>query len=97
MRYQFWHDFRQRADHSPVLYGLNETRPSQDKDDEQEVFITALAQISRWLCTTHPDAAGGEYVMFTMKVWEPACRSLILTVYGTCMPMLNLTRRGVRY
>lgn len=47
MRYQFWHDFLGNAPTiPPVLYGLNETRPSQDKDDEQEVFYTtALAQI----------------------------------------------------
>ena len=46
MRYQFWHDFLGNAPTiPPVLYGLNETRPSQDKDDEQEVFYTtALAQ-----------------------------------------------------
>ncbi len=31
---------RQRADHSAGALRLNETRPSQDKDDEQEVFYT---------------------------------------------------------
>ena len=41
MRYQFWHDFLGNSPTiPPVLYGLNETRPSQDKDDEQEVFYT---------------------------------------------------------
>ena len=41
MRIQFWRDFLSRAPAiPPVLYGLNETRPSIEKDDEQEVFYT---------------------------------------------------------
>lgn len=63
-----------------VLYGLNETRPSQDKDDEQEVFYTtALArdQADGYVLTGHPVMLqGGEYVMFTYEGLRPACRSL---------------------
>ena len=46
MRVQFWQDFLNRAPtFTPLLYGLNETRPSLEKDDEQEVFYTtALPQ-----------------------------------------------------
>ncbi|STE88642.1 right origin-binding protein [Escherichia coli] len=69
----------------------------QDKDDEQEVFYTtALAQDQgRWLCTDgHPVMLqGGEYVMFTYEGLGTGVQEFILTVYGTCMPMLNLTRR----
>ncbi len=37
---------RQRADHSASALRPEETRPSQDKDDEQEVFYTtALPRI----------------------------------------------------
>lgn len=58
MRYQFWHDFLGNSPTiPPVLYGLNETRPSQDKDDEQEVFYTtALAQdqADGYVLTGHP-------------------------------------------
>lgn len=72
MRYQFWHDFLGNAPTiPPVLYGLNETRPSQDKDDEQEVFYTtALArdQADGYVLTGHPVMLqGGEYVMFTYE------------------------------
>lgn len=81
----------------PVLYGLNETRPSQDKDDEQEVFYTtALAQdqADGYVLTGHPVMLqGGEYVMFTYEGLGTGVQEFILTVYGTCMPMLNLTRR----
>lgn len=76
MRYQFWHDFLGNAPTiPPVLYGLNETRPSQDKDDEPVML------------------QGGEYVMFTYEGLGTGVQEFILTVYGTCMPMLNLTRR----
>ena len=75
----------------------NETRPSQDKDDEQEVFYTtALAQdqADGYVLTGHPVMLqGGEYVMFTYEGLGTGVQEFILTVYGTCMPMLNLTRR----
>ena len=95
---QFWHDFLGNAPTiPPVLYGLNETRPSQDKDDEQEVFYTtALAQdqADGYVLTGHPVMLqGGEYVMFTYEGLGTGVQEFILTVYGTCMPMLNLTRR----
>ncbi|MCT9788861.1 MDR efflux pump AcrAB transcriptional activator RobA [Escherichia coli] len=98
MRYQFWHDFLGNSPTiPPVLYGLNETRPSQDKDDEQEVFYTtALAQdqADGYVLTGHPVMLqGGEYVMFTYEGLGTGVQEFILTVYGTCMPMLNLTRR----
>ncbi|HCW1425490.1 TPA: GyrI-like domain-containing protein [Escherichia coli] len=72
-------------------------RPSQDKDDEQEVFYTtALAQdqADGYVLTGHPVMLqGGEYVMFTYEGLGTGVQEFILTVYGTCMPMLNLTRR----
>ncbi len=36
---------------------------------------------------------GGEYVMFTYEGLGSGLQEFILTVYGTCMPMLSLTRR----
>lgn len=39
------------------------------------------------------DPEGGEYVMFTYEGLGTGLQEFILTVYGTCMPMLNLTRR----
>ncbi|MDI8990141.1 MDR efflux pump AcrAB transcriptional activator RobA, partial [Salmonella enterica] len=98
MRVQFWHDF---LGHSPtippVLYGLNETRPSMEKDDEQEVFYTTALpqeQADGYVQSAHPVLLqGGEYVMFTYEGLGTGVQDFILTVYGTCMPMLNLTRR----
>ncbi|ECE1058661.1 MDR efflux pump AcrAB transcriptional activator RobA [Salmonella enterica subsp. enterica] len=98
MRVQFWHDF---LGHSPtippVLYGLNETRPSMEKDDEQEGFYTTALpqeQADGYVQSAHPVLLqGGEYVMFTYEGLGTGVQDFILTVYGTCMPMLNLTRR----
>ena len=36
---------------------------------------------------------GGEYVMFAYEGRGTGVQEFILTVYGTCMPMLNLNRR----
>ncbi|MNT89275.1 Right origin-binding protein [compost metagenome] len=36
---------------------------------------------------------GGDYVMFTYEGLGTGVQEFILTVYGTCMPMLNLNRR----
>ena len=98
MRVQFWRDFLGNSPSiPPVLYGLHEPRPSLEKDDEQEVFYTtALAQdqADGYVLTGHPVMLqGGEYVMFTYEGLGTGVQEFILTVYGTCMPMLNLTRR----
>ncbi|ENR8891213.1 MDR efflux pump AcrAB transcriptional activator RobA [Citrobacter koseri] len=97
MRVQFWQDFLSQAPTiPPLLYGLNETRPSLEKDDEQEVFYTtALPQehANGYVPSAQPvTLQGGEYVMFTYEGLGTGVQEFILTVYG-CMPMLNLTRR----
>lgn len=79
-----------------MLYGLHEPRPSL-KDDEQEVFYTTaltpeMANGHSAACPSS-DPEGGEYVMFTYEGLGTGLQEFILTVYGTCMPMLNLTRR----
>ncbi|MFL3517821.1 MDR efflux pump AcrAB transcriptional activator RobA [Citrobacter cronae] len=95
MRIQFWRDFLGHAPSiPPVLY---ETRPSIEKDDEQEVFYTTALtpeQANGYVPSAQPILLqGGEYVMFTYEGLGTGVQEFILTVYGTCMPMLNLTRR----
>ncbi|MDO1871269.1 GyrI-like domain-containing protein, partial [Escherichia coli] len=47
-----------------------------------------------YVLTEHPVLLqGGEYVLFTYEGLGTGVQDFILTVYGTCMPMLNLTRR----
>ena len=98
MRVQFWREFLANTPSiPPTLYGLHEPRPSMDKDDEQEVFYTTALTpelANGHLHNAHPvTLEGGEYVMFTYEGLGTGLQEFILTVYGTCMPMLNLTRR----
>ncbi|MGU0044537.1 GyrI-like domain-containing protein [Escherichia coli] len=101
MRYQFWHDFLGNAPTiPPVLYGLNERVRVRIKTTNKRYSIpTALAQdqADGYVLTGHPVMLqGGEYVMFTYEGLGTGVQEFILTVYGTCMPMLNLTRRKGR-
>ncbi|HKN04525.1 MAG TPA: MDR efflux pump AcrAB transcriptional activator RobA [Buttiauxella sp.] len=98
MRIQFWTQFLGNSPTLPrVLYGLHEPRPSIEKDDEQEVFYTtALApeMASGFLPDSHPvKLEGGDYVQFDYEGPGTGLQDFILTIYGTCMPSLNLTRR----
>lgn len=98
MRTQFWLRFLGQAPQFPkVLYGLHDPRPNSDKDDEQEVFYTtALAEDgdAPTLMDTHPiRVQGGEYAQFNYQGPTTGLQDFILTVYGTCMPSLQLTRR----
>jgi AraC family transcriptional activator of mar-sox-rob regulon len=63
-----------------VLYGLNETRPSIEKDDEQEVFYTTALtpeQANGYVPSAQPILLqGGEYVMFTYEGLGTGVQSL---------------------
>lgn len=98
MRIQFWREFLGNSPSLPrVLYGLHEPRPSLEKDDEQEVFYTTA--LTTDMVNGHLQNGqavkleGGEYIQFTYDGPGTGLQEFILTVYGTCMPMLNLTRR----
>ncbi|WP_318364090.1 MDR efflux pump AcrAB transcriptional activator RobA [Enterobacter sp.] len=98
MRIQFWREFLGNSPQLPAeLYGLHETRPGSEKDDEQEVFYTTAVtpeMANGHLQNAHPvTLEGGEYVMFTYEGPGNELQEFILTIYGTCMPMLDLTRR----
>ncbi|WP_024551227.1 MDR efflux pump AcrAB transcriptional activator RobA [Franconibacter helveticus 513] len=98
MRVQFWTQFLANCPTlPPELYGLNETRPSYEKDDEQEVFYTtALSPELADGCIQNARPVmleGGDYVQFTYEGPGSGLQEFILTVYGTCMPALGLTRR----
>ncbi|MDU2938202.1 MAG: MDR efflux pump AcrAB transcriptional activator RobA [Enterobacteriaceae bacterium] len=98
MRIQFWREFLGNYPALPrVLYGLHEPRPSLQKDDEQEVFYTTA--LTTDMVNGHLQNGqavkleGGEYIQFIYEGPGTGLQEFILTVYGTCMPMLNLTRR----
>ncbi|BDH47191.1 right oriC-binding transcriptional activator [Salmonella enterica subsp. enterica serovar Choleraesuis] len=98
MRTQFWNHFLSHSPSMPpVLYGLHESHPSLERDDEQEIMYTTavLPELANgmlpesWPVTL----AGGEYVQFNYSGPTEGLQAFVLTLYGTCMPMLNLTRR----
>ncbi len=98
MRVQFWRDFSATHRQSPrCSTGCMSRVRASEKDDEQEVFYTTALtpeMANGHLQHAHPvTLEGGEYVMFTYEGLGTGLQEFILTVYGTCMPMLNLTRR----
>ncbi|EMH4163181.1 MDR efflux pump AcrAB transcriptional activator RobA [Pluralibacter gergoviae] len=98
MRAQFWREFLGNAPSLPAeMYGLHEPRPSHDKDDEQEIFFTtalSAEMMNGYVQHAQPIAVdGGDYVMFSYEGLSSGLQEFILTVYGTCMPMLGLIRR----
>ena len=72
LRSQFWRQFLGDVETlPPVLYGLHHSRPSQEKDDEQEVLYTTALEPDQV-----PDKAqegqplvlpGGEFAMFSYE------------------------------
>ncbi|URQ61437.1 MDR efflux pump AcrAB transcriptional activator RobA [Pantoea alhagi] len=98
MRIHFWQQFLLETDTvPPVLYGLHQVRPSQEKDDEQEILYTTavpsdqLAKPMQSAQTVLLEA--GDYVQFNYEGPRSQLQDFILMLYGTCMPTLQLTRR----
>jgi AraC family transcriptional activator of mar-sox-rob regulon len=78
------------------LYGLHEPRPSLEKDDEQEVFYTTALtpeMANGHLHNAQPVSGRRRVCHVRYEGLGTGVQEFILTVYGTCMPMLNLTRR----
>lgn len=98
MRVHFWRQFLTETDMIPaILYGMNQSRPSAEKDDEQEILYTTAVpsdSMSRTLpATQNVVMPSGEYVQFTYEGLRVNLQEFILMLYGTCMPTLQLTRR----
>lgn len=98
MRIHFWQQFLTETDTvPPLLYGLHQSRPSDEKDDEQEVLYTTavpvelLPQTMKSTQTVLLEA--GVYAQFHYHGPVRDLHKFILLVYGTCMPILGLTRR----
>lgn len=101
MRTQFWRHFlSQSPTIPPVLYGLHEPRANTEKDDEQEVYYTTALppeMVNGHIADVQPvHLEGGDYVQFNYEGPAEGLQDFVLTLYGTCMPTLNLTRRAGR-
>jgi len=98
MRLHFWRQYIGDAKTlPPVLYGLHHSRPSHEKDDEQEVLYTTAIEpqhLQEHIQEGQPiELHEGEYVQFHFKGSPDSLQEFILTLYGTCLPLLELTRR----
>ncbi|AXF77308.1 MDR efflux pump AcrAB transcriptional activator RobA [Erwinia tracheiphila] len=98
MRMHFWRQFLTETDTiPPVLYGLHQSRPSMEKDDEQEILYTTAVPsntVPHAITATQTVVLeGGEYVQFTYEGPRTNLQDFILLIYGSCMPTLQLTRR----
>ncbi len=98
MRSHFWRQFLTETDSvPPVLYGLHQVRPSQEKDDEQEILYTTALPENQTPATLRNTQQvvleAGDYVQFNYEGPRSGLLDFILLIYGTCMPTLQLTRR----
>ncbi|WP_413735345.1 MDR efflux pump AcrAB transcriptional activator RobA [Sodalis sp. RH21] len=98
LRIQFWRHYLGEAKTiPPVLYGLNDSRPSQEKDDEQEILYTTAIEPQDVPENVHNgqpiELAGGDYAQFIYDGPSDGLQNFILSLYGTCLPTLKLTRR----
>ena len=98
MRMHFWKQFLLETDTvPPVLYGLHQVRASHEKDDEQEILYTTAVPADPMAKNMHSGQSvileAGDYVQFTYNGPRNELQEFILLLYGTCMPMMELTRR----
>jgi AraC family transcriptional activator of mar-sox-rob regulon len=98
LRAQFWRQYLGEAETlPPVLYGLHHSRPSQERDDEQEVLYTTALEphhVPANVQEGQPTVLqGGEYAMFNYQGPSSGLQDFILMLYGTCLPALELRRR----
>lgn len=101
MRTQFWKNFLGNTSTlPPLLYGLHEAHPSKEKLDEQEVFYTTALlrdvahNYTQGISGIRPiELDGGDYVKFVYQGQKEGLQEFVMTLYGSCMPELNLIRR----
>lgn len=97
MRSHFWRQYIGEAKTlPPILYGLHHSRPSQEKDDEQEVLYTTALEAQHLPENVEGQPIvlqHGEYAMFHYNGTPEHLQEFILTLYSTCLPTLKLTRR----
>ncbi|NDL61355.1 MDR efflux pump AcrAB transcriptional activator RobA [Acerihabitans arboris] len=98
LRIQFWRQYLGEAKTiPPVLYGLNHSRPNQEKDDEQEILYTTAIEphdVPENVQNGQPIALeGGDYAQFIYNGPSDGLQSFILSLYGTCLPTMKMTRR----
>lgn len=98
MRVHFWRQYLGEAKCiPPLLYGLHHARPSKDKEDEHDVLYTTAVEPEHVPEGVHPGEPitlpGGEYALFIYAGPTDALQDFIISLYDTCLPTFELTRR----
>ncbi|MFC3396742.1 MDR efflux pump AcrAB transcriptional activator RobA [Brenneria rubrifaciens] len=98
IRLHYWRQFLGETQAvPPVLYGLHHSQPSKEKDDEQEVLYTTALEPRHLSEGVHPGEAmtlpGGDYALFIYNGPTDGLQDFIITLYDTCLPTFQLTRR----
>ncbi|MEL7628157.1 MDR efflux pump AcrAB transcriptional activator RobA [Pectobacterium aroidearum] len=98
IRVHYWKQFLgETSCIPPVLYGLHYSRPSKDKDDEIEMLCTTALEPQYLPNDVHTGdpitLPGGDYAMFVYEGPKDGLQDFIITLYDTCLPTLQLTRR----
>ncbi|CBJ82638.1 transcriptional activator for resistance to antibiotics, organic solvents and heavy metals (AraC/XylS family) (right origin-binding protein) [Xenorhabdus bovienii str. Jollieti] len=98
MRHGFWVNYLQHAETLPPrLYGLHHSDLSAEHEDEQTVFYTTAIEPEYATFNTQDNRPvvlpGGDYISFSYFGGKEQLKEFLFTVYGICLPKLNITRR----
>ncbi|CDH20965.1 transcriptional activator for resistance to antibiotics, organic solvents and heavy metals (AraC/XylS family) (right origin-binding protein) [Xenorhabdus bovienii str. kraussei Quebec] len=98
MRHGFWVNYLQHAKTLPPrLYGLHHSDLSAEHEDEQTVFYTTAIEPAYATFDTQDNRPvvlpGGDYISFSYFGGKEQLKEFLFTVYGICLPKLNITRR----
>ncbi|MDX7991079.1 MDR efflux pump AcrAB transcriptional activator RobA [Xenorhabdus littoralis] len=98
MRHDFWINYLQHAEVLPPrLYGLHHTTLSTEHEDEHTVFYTTAIEPEYATFDTKGNnpvvLPGGDYISFSYFGEKEQLQEFLFTIYGFCLPKLNITRR----
>ncbi|MBI6549055.1 MDR efflux pump AcrAB transcriptional activator RobA [Xenorhabdus lircayensis] len=98
MRHNFWINYLRNAEVLPPrLYGLHHTTLSMEHEDEQTVFYTTAIEPEYATFDTKDSSPvilpGGDYISFSYFGDKEQLQDFLFTIYGVCLPTLNITRR----
>ncbi|MEB2704034.1 helix-turn-helix domain-containing protein [Citrobacter koseri] len=97
----FWHEFLSGIDKAlsipPLLYGIHESHPNKNKENEQEVYyVTAILPEHLFINIAGVNlftVTGGNYVKFSYTGPVDELANFFISVYDICIPSLNIIRR----
>ncbi|PHM39949.1 RobA [Xenorhabdus mauleonii] len=98
LRHDFWVNYLEEAEVLPPrLYGLHHTILNSENEDEHTVLYTTAIEPEHATFETKKSnpvvLPGGNYISFSYFGNNEQLHDFLFTVYGICLPKLNITRR----